>query len=55
MAKQSQPTISILASPVPELGTWGRLTVRLFEEIPRQAGLKPRNICDDQAWYWTEQ
>ena len=35
--------------------TWGRLTVKLLEDLRRQAGLKPQNISDDQAWFWTEE
>ena len=55
MAKQSQSTISIPASLVPQFEVWGRLTVKLFGELRRRAGLKPQSIPDDQAWFWTEE
>jgi len=54
MAKQSQSTISIPTSLVPQFEAWGRLTVKLFRELRCQTGMKPRSIPDDQAWYWTE-
>jgi hypothetical protein len=55
MAKQSQSTISIPASLVPQFEAWGRLTIKLFGQLRRQAGLKPQRVLDDQAWYWSEQ
>ena len=55
MAKQSQSTISVPASLVPQFEAWGRLTVKLFGELRRWAGLKPQDIPDDQAWFWTEE
>jgi hypothetical protein len=55
MAKQLQPTISIPASLVPQFEAWGRLTLRLFQELNRQIGLGSRDASDDQAWYWSKQ
>jgi hypothetical protein len=55
MAKQSQTTISIPVSLLPQLEAWGEWTAKLFKELRRRAGLKPQSIPDDQAWYWTEQ
>ena len=55
MAKQSQATVSIPVSLVLQVEAWGRLTARLFQELRCQAGLKPRAVPDDQAWYWAEQ
>jgi len=45
MAEQSQPTILILASLVSQFEAWGKLTVKLFSELRRPAGLKPRKIA----------
>ena len=55
MAKQSQPTISIPASLVPQFEAWGRLTARLFSQLRTQARFGSQNVGDDQTWYWTEQ
>ena len=55
MAKLSQSAIFIPASLVPQFEAWGKLTVKLFGELRRHAGLKAQKIPDDQAWYWTEQ
>jgi len=55
MVKQLQPTVSIPALLVLQSEAWGQLAVRLFEELRRQAGLRPHNIDKDRAWHWTEQ
>ncbi len=47
--------VAIPASLVPEFEAWGEMTARLFGELRREAGLKPTQIDEDQAWYWTEQ
>ncbi len=41
MAKQSQSTISIPASLVPQFEVWGRQTVKLFGELRRRISGKP--------------
>ncbi len=48
-------TVSIPTNLIPEFEAWGEMTARLFGKLRRQAGLKPANVPDDQAWYWTEQ
>ena len=55
MAKQTQSTVSIPASLVPQFEAWGRQTVKLFQELRCRAGLKVEGVPDEQAWYWTEQ
>ncbi|OGM29845.1 hypothetical protein A2630_04155 [Candidatus Woesebacteria bacterium RIFCSPHIGHO2_01_FULL_44_10] len=50
-----QVGITIPASVVPDLEEWGRLTAKVFGEIRRYAGLKPKGIPEDQQWYWSRQ
>ena len=47
-------TVSIPANLVPELEAWGEMTAKIFGKLRQQAGLKPVNIDDDQAWFWTD-
>jgi hypothetical protein len=46
--------LTIPASLVTELESWGEVTARLFGELRRDAGLKPAVIPEDQAWFWTD-
>ena len=51
----SQKYVSIPAALISELEAWGKMTAKLFGKLRQEAGMKPANVSDDQAWYWTEE
>ena len=39
----------------PELEAWGKLTAQVFGKLRAHAGLPPKDVPEDQAWFWTDE
>ena len=46
--------VTIPVELIPEFEEWGRQTASLFGKLRQKAGLKPSNVPQDQAWFWSE-
>ncbi|MCB9438384.1 MAG: hypothetical protein H6673_15520 [Anaerolineales bacterium] len=47
------PTVSLPSNLIVELEAWGQHTASIFGALRQQAGLPPKGVPDDQAWFWT--
>jgi hypothetical protein len=46
--------VTIPTDLVPEFEAWGRATAELFGKLRSRAGMKPKHVPADQAWFWSE-
>jgi hypothetical protein len=49
----SKTQVSIPAELLPELEAWGKTTAELFGKLRQKAGLPPKDVPEDQSWFWT--
>ncbi len=47
-------TVTIPAELIPELEAWGQHTANLFGRLRTSAGMKPKGVPADQAWFWSQ-
>lgn len=51
----SKTQITIPTEMLPEFEAWGQSTAELFGKLRERAGLPPKNVPEDQAWFWTDE
>jgi hypothetical protein len=51
----SKTHVSIPVELLPEFEAWGKTTAELFGKLRQKAGLPPKDVPEDQAWFWTEE
>lgn len=47
--------VSIPAELIPEFEAWGKMTASLFGKLRQKAGIRPKGVPEDQAWFWTKE
>jgi hypothetical protein len=47
--------ITIPTELLPEFEAWGKTTAELFGKLREKAGLPPKDVPEDQAWFWTKE
>lgn len=40
---------------IPEIEAWGKLTTEVFGKLRQRVGMPPKDIPEDQTWFWTEE
>jgi hypothetical protein len=51
----SKTQITIPTELLAEFEAWGQATAELFGKLRERAGLPPKNVPEDQAWFWTDE
>jgi hypothetical protein len=51
----SKTQITIPVEMLPEFEAWGKTTAELFGKLREKAGLPPKDVPEDQTWFWTDE